>query len=155
MAAAADKNAEVNLTPLLDVVLQLIMFFLLTTRNLSSERFNEQIRLPVTQALVTKDKEEEERIDKAFYINLTKDNVIVNIPELPESKQTREGIKGYLLTKMEDYIRAARLEGRKARFVLILRADKEARYHKIFDVLEAGRLAGIEEYKLRAMTQPK
>src|SRR5262249_49057384 len=113
MAAAADKNTEVNLTPLLDVVLQLIMFFLLTTRNLSAERFNEQIRLPVTQALVTKDKEEEEKIDKAFYINLSKDNVIMNIPELPETKQTREGIKAYLTTRMDEYIRAARMEGRK------------------------------------------
>ncbi len=46
---------EPNLTPLLDVVLQLLMFFMISV-NFVSEQINEDIRLPKSQAVKPMDK---------------------------------------------------------------------------------------------------
>jgi biopolymer transport protein ExbD len=160
----SQNEAEINLTPLLDVVLQLIMFFMITVNFVNTEHLNKDVRLPVAQALIPKDKEDEEReknkekIDGYIYINLNAKNEIIGIRALEQRDregnviQTREGIKAYLAGEMDQYVRKARLERREPKVVLVLRADKDARYHKVFDILEAGRLAGIEDYALRGMT---
>ena len=161
---SGQSDADINLTPLLDVVLQLIMFFMITVNLVDSEQLNKNIRLPVAQALVPKDKEDEEReknkekIDAYIYINLNAKNEIIGIPALEQRDregnviQTRESIKAYLSGEMDQHVRKARLERREPKVILVLRGDKDARYHKIFDILEAGRLAGIEDYQLRGMT---
>src|SRR5437016_8807411 len=159
------NEADINLTPLLDVVLQLIMFFMITVNFVNTEHLNKDIRLPVAQALVPKDKEDEERdknkekIDGYIYINLNAKNEIIGVRTLEQRDregnviQTRESIKAYLSGEMDQYVRKARMERRDPKVVLVLRGDKDARYHKVFDILEAGRLAGIEDYDLRGMTQ--
>src|SRR5689334_3835522 len=48
-------HTEPNLTPLLDVVLQLLMFFMMCV-NFVSEQVNEDIRLPNSQAVKPMDK---------------------------------------------------------------------------------------------------
>jgi biopolymer transport protein ExbD len=45
-------KAEPNLVPLLDVVLQLIMFFMLTVRFVSSDQNDQRVKLPESQASV-------------------------------------------------------------------------------------------------------
>ena len=47
--------ADPNLTPLLDVVLQLLMFFMMCV-NFVTEQVNEDISLPVSQAVKPMDK---------------------------------------------------------------------------------------------------
>ena len=44
-------KAEPNLTPLLDVVFQLITFFMLVI-NFSSENYDQRVRLPVAESAV-------------------------------------------------------------------------------------------------------
>lgn len=164
-SGGSTSEADPNLTPLLDVVLQLIMFFMITVNFVSTEHLNRDIRLPVAQALVPKDKEDEEReklkekIDGYIYVNLNANNEIVGIHDL-ESRdrdvsvtQTRDRIKAYFQREMDDYQRKARLDGRQAKVILVLRGDKESRFHKVFDILEAARLAGIEDLQFRGMTQ--
>ena len=163
---SGQSDADINLTPLLDVVLQLIMFFMITVNFVNTEHLNKDIRLPVAQALVPKDKEDEEReknkekVDGYIYINLNAKNEIIGIPVLEQRDregnviQTHESIKAYLAGEMVQYERKARQEGgRQPNVRLVLRGDKDARYHKVFDILEAGGLAGIENYDLRGMTQ--
>src|SRR5262245_44453252 len=119
-----DNPADPNLTPLLDVVLQLIMFFMITA-NLTVDQLRAEINLPVAEALVPKEKEDEhrekykEKIDGTILINLNRDNEIVGIPELPGKDaegrllQTREMIKSYLQREMTHYERIAKKENRK------------------------------------------
>ena len=64
--AAADlAHAEPNLTPLLDVVLQLLMFFMMCV-NFVSEQVTEDIRLPQSQAVKPMDKADTD----VLFINL-------------------------------------------------------------------------------------
>src|SRR5438477_1464536 len=56
-SASEGSKAEPNLTPLLDVVLQLLMFFMMCV-NFVSEQVNEHIKLPVAQSARPMDKRE-------------------------------------------------------------------------------------------------
>src|SRR6516162_11643096 len=64
-ADAAIAHAEPNLTPLLDVVLQLLMFFMMCV-NFVSEQVTEDIRLPQSQAVKPMDKADTD----VLFINL-------------------------------------------------------------------------------------
>src|ERR1700730_10826973 len=54
-----DIKAEPNLIPLLDLVFQLIMFFMITV-NFVSAQLNEEIKLPIAQSARAMDKAEVE-----------------------------------------------------------------------------------------------
>ena len=54
-----DARAEPNLVPLLDLVFQLIMFFMITV-NFVSAQLNEEIKLPIAQSARAMDKAEVE-----------------------------------------------------------------------------------------------
>jgi biopolymer transport protein ExbD len=154
-------NADPNLTPLLDVVLQLIMFFMITVNFVATEQLPADIKLPVAQSLVPRDKkkdkdkdEPKEIVDERIYININKKGEIVGLSELTAANPTRENLRLYFVGRMEPNIRKAKLEKReKPKVILVLRADKEVRYSKIFDVIEASRLAGIEHYQMRGISQ--
>lgn len=159
-----ESEADPNLTPLLDVVLQLIMFFMITVNFVNTDHLNKDIRLPVAQGLVPKDKDEDkedkkEKVDARIFVNLDRESEIIGVAELPRkdpqgrSFQTRGSIEAWLRNEMTQYERQAKLENRKPKVTLVLRADKAARYHKVFDILEAGRMAGIERYDLHVMSQ--
>src|SRR3954451_922111 len=51
MAASAGggDQVEINLTPLLDLVLQLMMFFIITVNFVAADQFDESVVLPVAQ----------------------------------------------------------------------------------------------------------
>jgi biopolymer transport protein ExbD len=153
-----EVSADPNLTPLLDVVLQLIMFFMITV-NFAAERVPGGIHLPVAQSMVPRDKKDDkdknkEKMDGAIVINMNAKEEFVNITEFYKIPVTRERLRLYFISQLEPFNLKARSEGReKPRVTLVVRADKEVRYSRIFDVLEASRQAGIENYQLRVMSQ--
>ena len=51
-ANVASDEIDVNLTPLLDLVLQLIMFFIITVNFVRVDQFDESVSLPVAQSAV-------------------------------------------------------------------------------------------------------
>jgi biopolymer transport protein ExbD len=151
-------EAEINLTPLLDVVLQLIMFFMITV-GFVSEQVRGDIKLPIAQRLVVNEDEAKKRqaikdTVEEIILNLDKENNIIGRQELPIGKgmQTRSAIQVFLerqVSKLEREYREKRKP--KPKIVLVLRADEEARYSKVFDIMEAGRMAKIENLQIRGM----
>ena len=61
-ASVGDEGLDVNLTPLLDLVLQLIMFFMITINFVRVDQFDDQISLPLATQAVPMDKTAEEWI---------------------------------------------------------------------------------------------
>src|SRR5580693_1110162 len=56
MSASVDsEGVDVNLTPLLDLVLQLIMFFMITVNFVRVDQFDDAIRLPVATTALPMD----------------------------------------------------------------------------------------------------
>src|SRR5260370_39985963 len=93
-------KAEPNLTPLLDVVLQLLMFFMMCV-NFVSEQVNEHIQLPVAQSARPMDKREGE----VLYLNLNRQGGLEVV-----GKDTMTNPAAWRLYLMDAYRDAERLD---------------------------------------------
>jgi biopolymer transport protein ExbD len=100
-------KAEPNLVPLLDLVFQLIMFFMICV-NFVSEQVNSDIKLPVAQSARPMDKGE---IDVLFLNMDSSGKLIVSGQPKPLSSPGEK--RYYLKQQYEDAKRAAQERGDK------------------------------------------
>ncbi len=145
------SSAEPNLTPLLDVVLQLLMFFIITT-NFLAEEFTEDIKLPRAQSARPMDKSE---VDVLFLNVLADGKVRVLGSPKPLSLQTRVGedeiaATFWLKQQYEDAERAAK--DKKVDTAIIIRAHESVDYAHVYELMRLCKLQGFRHLKLRAQT---
>lgn len=151
MAHGPSDKCEPNLIPLLDLVLQLVMFFMVCA-NFVMEQLNESIKLPTAVAATPIGAKEEYII----FLNVTRDGIIP-LPPLDQIGNVKEltnpaQVQDYMKKRYEEDIRAAGGDRSKpARSTLIIRADKEAPFEKVYAILKACRTAGYERAQLRAI----
>lgn len=164
-APSGADRCEPNLTPMLDMVLQLVMFFMLCA-NFIAEETNAMVKLPDASAARILDKNQ----DRACFINLTfpgNDKFGVAQPEtLTFNAGVRKVSCGSPLQLQEelsnqlkfDEARSQRTEaGRKewsagkGRSLVIVRADMRHDYKKVNEILTAARAAGYRDIQLRAI----
>ena len=159
------ERCEPNLTPMLDMVLQLVMFFMLVA-NFAAEETNAMVKLPDASAARILDKTQ----DRTAFINLTypgKDKAGV---DQPKSLTFNAGVRrvacanslilqGELETQYKlDKVHAEKTEkGRtewaagKGRSLIIVRADLRHDYKEVNEILAASRGAGYTDIQLRAI----
>jgi biopolymer transport protein ExbD len=138
--------AEPNLTPLLDMVLQLVMFFMLCA-NFVMEQVNESIKLPTAIAAKALDK-------------TTADYLILNVDERGvvtvggETLDNAVKVQGYLADRAaldKGRAKPADWEAGKGRSLVILRAHKDCPFKAVHDVMAGCRRAGYADVRLRAL----
>jgi biopolymer transport protein ExbD len=147
--AAQGSKAEPNLTPLLDVVLQLLMFFLMCV-NFVTRQVNESIQLPVMQSARPMDK----RGTDVLYLNL---NAAGEVEVLGQNPLKGEGdIRFYLRRQYDDAQRLARASGKsdEVKTTVVIRADKAADYKDVYQLLDSCKRVGYRKFQMRAMTKP-
>src|SRR5437764_717651 len=133
-APAGGEAVDVNLTPLLDLVLQLIMFFMITVNFVRVEQFDDAIHLPVATSAVQLDKGAEDfvflNLDGSGQLVGTLSNLMLDTPEK---------LKVFLMREKESIERSARSRGAvgEVKIVIVLRADKDARYRDVWDKLDS------------------
>jgi len=66
-ASVGSEGADPNLTPLLDLVLQLIMFFMITVNFVRADQFDDAIKLPVATSAIAMDPSAEDLIFLNLY----------------------------------------------------------------------------------------
>jgi biopolymer transport protein ExbD len=143
--AGASQETEINLTPLLDLVLQLVMFFMLVA-NFVMDELSDKIKLPVAsqaKPLTAKD-------IKFMYLNVDKTGKVI-VP-VGEPKSSEEEIRFYLRQAAKNYV-----EGEKKALeevTVIIRADREARFLHIHRVMMAIKAVGYRKLQLRAEVAP-
>jgi biopolymer transport protein ExbD len=156
MHGSGDEGAP-NLTPLLDLVLQLILFLLLTANFVREEAFDDTIQLPEVQQARPLDFVAE----YVVYLNLDKDGDLL-IPEKREgqnavrkiSASNEASLKAYLQSeKIHHEAHAAALGRNDIDVTVVVRADKELKYLDLYRVLDACRRAKYHDWQLRAMTR--
>lgn len=163
-APAGDSHEEPNLTPLLDLVLQLVMFFMLIA-HFENEQRNENVKLPVASVAkgLTKDQ------SKVLFINVLP-------PAVDEDSQTgqpktnratytvfegmtmreytgRQQLKNYMTNqfKMDQATTAkADWDAGKGRSLVIIRADRGCTFKQVYEVMTTAREVGYGEVQLRA-----
>jgi biopolymer transport protein ExbD len=150
-ASASSEGIDVNLTPLLDLVLQLIMFFMITVNFVRVDQFDDAIHLPVATNAVPLDN----TADEWIFLNLDGGGKLVGALNT-FTLDTPEKIKIHLAREKETIERSARARGKtgEIKIVVILRADKMCQYGDVWRVLNACQNAGFKHWQLRVMTQP-
>jgi biopolymer transport protein ExbD len=191
-----DSIASPNLTPLLDVVLQLLMFFMMCV-NFVNDQVNAEIHLPESQSAKPMDKSETEVLflnlrpfsselrywqqeaEKASdsqrkaeierYINalqgkFTKPDevcVLLNRSSGGEDKDndkplpaTANELKFWLKTQADD-ARKRSADKNTVDTAIILRADADTEYSRIYQVLNICKAAKFKTLKLRATSKNK
>ena len=162
--AAGDSYDEPNLTPLLDLVLQLVMFFMLVA-HFDNEQKNENVKLPVASVAkgLTRD------VSKVLFINVLP-------PPMDEDSQTgrarsnratytvfegltmreyttKEQLKNYMGNqfKMDQATTPkADWDAGKGRSLVIIRADRGCTFKQVYEVMTTAREVGYGEVQLRA-----
>lgn len=166
MSHGSIEKCEPNLIPMLDLVLQLIMFFMLCA-NFIADDLNESIKLPHAIQARLLDKNEEYvitlNVDRKGRVLLMKggeeaiDRILEETGGDPRILTNKAQVLRHMMDKMkfdEERIRRAEERGEKTRprlSLVVLRAHEEATFKMVNDVLEACRLAGYSDVQLRTL----
>lgn len=145
-SSGAEKS-EPNLTPMLDMVLQLVMFFVMVA-NFTMDQVSEDVKLPVAQSARPGDKSETD----VLYLNLNAEGKLMAPGrELPLNSIAE--VNTYLKQQYKDAEEAARAKdgpNAKVNTVVIIRGHKDADFAPIFNILQAAKSAGFKKWQLRA-----
>jgi biopolymer transport protein ExbD len=162
---------EPNLTPLLDVVLQLLMFFMMCV-NFVTEQVSGDIKLPVSQSARPMDKSETDVLFvnvKPFHIKDFADRDAEERDKLSRTFQENDPcilIVGKFPMKvielqqwLKEQYRDAELkskaagEGGTVKTAIILRAHADTEYAQVYHILNMCKVVGFRHMKLRALTK--
>lgn len=150
MSVSTNARCEPNLTPLLDMVLQLVMFFMLCA-NFVMEQVDESIKLPESAAAKPLDR----KVDDYVVLNVdSKGFTSIN----DQKNLSPVGVQQYLKVQFElDKSRAIQRnrlkewEEGKGRSTIIIRAHKDCVYGQVDAVITPCRAVGYGDIQLRAI----
>lgn len=155
-----DEMAEPNLTALLDLVLQMVMFFMVVA-SFVSEQTHADIQLPVASQTVPIDKEQQ---------SILMLNVEGNSEPDPSTGRERKYGRLLLPPKYSTYFKEGEvfdspasianalkliygLEKNPKNLTVVIRGDQTSNFNQVYRVLRAAKDAGFEQIQLRAKFQ--
>jgi biopolymer transport protein ExbD len=151
----SDGKLEINLTPLLDLVLQLIMFFMLTVNFVRIDQINDEVVLPVVQSAMPI------RIstDEFVYVSINKDGTFISAgTRLANKDKVEQYVKQVKYERDRILEQRAKREGKSFSAVAtgtvgVVRAHKDCKWGDVDDVLQAFIKAGYTRHQLRVLKQ--
>ncbi len=152
-SATTALKAEPNLTPLLDVVFQLITFFMLVI-NFSNDNYDIRIKLPVAGSARPLDDPSKAAEDR-LVLNIDKQGQLLFNGKVLSGGQAAETIKfeaqlARLNTKtVRGKAGADALEGLPTR--IVIRADRDTPFSPIYAIITACQANGFQKFDLKAM----
>jgi biopolymer transport protein ExbD len=145
-----EVRAEPNLTPLLDVVFQLITFFMLVTK-FSNDNFDQRVRLPVAGS--ARPVEGKQAVEDRLVLNIDADG---NLFWNGESLDTERAIKE-LNTQAELVRLNLRAAGKAVKrgdslpTIIVIRADRGVAFSQLYRLITACQANGFTRFNLKAM----
>jgi biopolymer transport protein ExbD len=157
-ASASHDRCEPNLTPMLDMVLQLVMFFMLCA-NFLMEELNKSVKLPEAVSA----RQLDPNVKKTIFINLTYNPnasdsknryaILVNQNATTKAYQEAKNMVSELKAQLEldEKITPKDVWAKGGgRTTLILRADHRASFEEVNKILIACKEAGYKDIQMRA-----
>src|SRR5215207_2884053 len=89
---SSEMKAEPNLTPLLDVVFQLITFFMLVI-NFSNENYDQRVRLPVAGSARPIEEGEKSALEDRLVLNIDRQGHLLMSGEVMTQQKALQEIK--------------------------------------------------------------
>jgi biopolymer transport protein ExbD len=153
MSSAMLDKAEPNLTPLLDIVFQLITFFMLVI-NFSNENYDARVRLPVAGSARPTEEGEKAAAEDRLVLNVDRQgHLLMSGQLLPASKALQEIKHQADLVKLN--LKAAGLKPDASGGLpttIIVRADRDTPFSSLFTLISACQGRGFRKFALKAMT---
>jgi biopolymer transport protein ExbD len=141
MAHGNTDRCEPNMTPLLDLVLQLVMFFMICA-NFVLEQTSAEIKLP--DAISSKALDPEAQ--SVVFLNVDKDgNVLASAAN--DHMNNPIAVQSFLTRRYNEDQRAT--PPRKTQ--VVLRTDKRTQFEKVYGIMTACRAAKFETVQLRVI----
>jgi biopolymer transport protein ExbD len=151
-STSADK-AEPNLTPLLDVVFQLITFFMLVI-NFSSENYDARVRLPVAGSARPVEDGEKAAMEDRLVLNVDRQGHLLMSGQVLTTTKALQEIKHQAdLVKLN--VKAAGLKPDSSGGLpttIVLRADKDTPFSSLYSLITACQANGFRKFALKAMS---
>jgi biopolymer transport protein TolR len=148
-SAQSEEIPEPNLTALLDLVLQMVMFFMVVA-NFVSEQLNAEIQLPTATTTLPVDKEETAIILLNIEGNEVKDGVKTKYGRLilpPKYGMEVLDTQGKIETAMRDIYKR---ENNPKNLTVVIRADYSANFEQVYRVMKVAKEVGFVNVQLRA-----
>jgi biopolymer transport protein ExbD len=152
-ASTSAEKAEPNLTPLLDVVFQLITFFMLVI-NFSKDNYDVRVRLPVAGSARPIEDGEKAAAEDRLVLNVDRQGHLLMTGRVLTSTQAIQEIKHQAdLIKLN--ARAAGLKPDPSGGLpttIVLRADRDTPFSSLYSLITACQANGFRKFALKAMT---
>jgi len=150
-SVSIELKAEPNLTPLLDIVFQLITFFMLVM-NFSNENYDQRVRLPVAGSARPVDNDQ--HIEDRLVLNVDQDGHLLMNGEVQPLHKAIQSIKHEAdLVKLNLKAGGIKLDATGSLpTTIVLRADKETSFASVFGLIKACQANGFRKFALKAMS---
>jgi biopolymer transport protein ExbD len=144
-----DLKAEPNLTPLLDVVFQLITFFMLVI-NFSQETYDIRIKLPVAPS--ARPVESSDTVSDRLVLNINQQGrLLFNGRELSAEEADREIRLQAELVKIS-FRSKPDFDPENLPTTVVIRADRGTPFAPVHRLITASQAHGFRKFALKAMT---
>jgi biopolymer transport protein ExbD len=150
----SEMKAEPNLTPLLDVVFQLITFFMLLI-NFSNDNYDARVRLPVAGAARPMDDAQALSEDR-LVLNIDRQgHLLLGGQSLYIQKAAEEIKKQAELIRLNVKASGVKVAGDGSLpTTVVLRADKDTSFTNLYTLITACQANGFRKFALKAMSGP-
>jgi biopolymer transport protein ExbD len=150
MAQVDSEEMDLNLIPLLDLVLQLMMFFIIVA-NFAAEENRQDVKLPFATSATMPSKHETDFV----FLNIDYDgSLLVTGREVPLRGVPE--MEYYLKTEAQHAVEAARARGDNSGIIsttVVIRAHRDCDFRPIYEVLRICKSVGFRKWQLRAIMQ--
>lgn len=141
----SSMRAEPNLTPILDMVFQLITFFMLVI-NFRATDFNKEVDLPVVGASAPA---EEGLQGDMLVLNVTTDGTVIarGKPQL--------SLKNFLVNEMKGFEITSKTGVDPASVTIVVRADRDLTFRVLNNVMDTCKSVGFSQFVFVVMRKAK
>jgi biopolymer transport protein ExbD len=148
---STELKAEPNLTPLLDVVFQLITFFMLMV-NFSSDNYDRRITLPVAGSARPVEDDKQVGEDR-LVLNIDKEGHLLMGNDVQPLHKAIQSIKHEAdLIKLNLKAAGKKLDASGSLpTTIVLRADRDTSFSSLLGLIKACQANGFRKFALKAM----
>jgi biopolymer transport protein ExbD len=152
-STSTELRAEPNLTPLLDVVFQLITFFMLVI-NFSTENYDKRVRLPVAESARPAESQRAAAEDR-LVLNVDREGHLLVGGEVQPLHKASQTIKHEAdLVRLNLKAIGAKPDATGTLpTTIILRAHRETTFEDLNSIIKLCQSQGFRKFALKAMTR--
>lgn len=142
------SSEEPDLTAMLDVVMQLLMYFIMCVKFSADEVPTGTIVLPYSQQAKPAMRREDEEV---LYLTLSAQGLVTVFGQPEPMDANGAAFKLWLGNRAMD-AKAKAAGGKLDRFYIVLRADRGASYSNVYRLLQEFKKQGFTRFRVRANT---